>query len=79
MEKHIEAFKELILNGQRGGRFHLTTQSNNRLQLLFFKDKQSDKFILQAYEGSHWLWSSHSATRWILAKDFEKLINEYLW
>jgi hypothetical protein len=79
MEKEIEAFKELILNGQRGGRFHLTTPSNNRLQLLFFKSKDSNKFVLQAYENTFWLWTSHSATRWILAKDFEELINEYLW
>jgi hypothetical protein len=79
MQNQIEAFKEKILNGPKGGRFLLTTQSNNRLQVLFFKQKDSDKFVLQAYEGKHWLFASYSQSRWILARDFEQLINEYLW
>jgi hypothetical protein len=47
------------------------------LQVNFTKDPASKKFILQAYLGHDWLWTSYENISKNLIRDFDQIISQY--
>jgi hypothetical protein len=78
MQNPVEQFVELILNGQKAGRYLATSQSNLTLQVTFNKPKESKKYILQVYEDATWLWTAHDSSLEYLADEFKTIANQYL-
>jgi hypothetical protein len=75
MNERIEKFREILKSGLKGGRFYLPTASGRMIQFNYTKDK--DKFILQCYDGHHWLWTSYENISAELIKDFNQIIYQY--
>jgi hypothetical protein len=47
------------------------------LQVIFTKDQATKKFILQAYLGHDWLWTSYENISKNLIRDFDEIISQY--
>jgi hypothetical protein len=77
MNERTEQFRELIKSGLKGGRFYLPTASGRTIQFHFTRDKVTKKFILQCYDGPHWLWTSYDNISAKLIKDFNEIIEQY--
>ena len=78
MQNPVEQFAELILNGQKAGRYLAISQSNLTLQVTFNKPKESNKYILQVYEDATWLWTAYGSSLEYLADEFKTIANQYL-
>lgn len=77
MTNQIDQFKELLTFGKKGGRFYLQTGADRMLQIVFTKDPASKKFILQAYLGHNWLWTSYDNISKNLIRDFDEIVSQY--
>ena len=77
MIDQIDQFRELIISGKKGGRFYLPTAMGRVLQLYFTKSPHTKKYILQAYLGHDWLWTSYDNESKGLVKDFDEIIYQY--
>jgi hypothetical protein len=78
MRNPLEQFVDLILNGQKAGRYLAISQSNLTLQVTFNKPKESNKYILQVYEDATWLWTAYDSSLVYLADEFKTIANQYL-
>lgn len=77
MIDQIDQFRELIISGKKGGRFYLPTATGRLLQLYFTKSPSLKSYILQAYLGHDWLWTSYDDDRKWLVRDFDEIIGQY--
>lgn len=77
MTEQIDRFKDLIISGKKGGTFYLPTAASRQLQIKFTKDPHTKKYILQAYLGFDWLWTSYDNESKGLVRDFDEIIYQY--
>ena len=77
MTYQIDQFKEILTFGKKGGKFYLPTGAGRMLQVIFTKDQATKKFILQAYLGHDWLWTSYENISKNLIRDFDEIISQY--
>lgn len=77
MTNQIDQFKELLTFGKKGGRFYLPTGADRMLQITFTKDPHSKKYILQAFLGHDWLWTSYDNISKNLIRDFDEIVSQY--
>jgi hypothetical protein len=77
MNEGIEKFREILRLGLKGGRFYLPTATGRIVQFYFTRDQDTKKYILQCYDGHHWLWTSYDNESKGLIKDFDEIIYQY--
>lgn len=79
MRQHLEPFRQLIITGKKKGNLTLPLSNWSHLLIKFDRDPYTKKYILQAYEDATWLFTAYDNNSARLVKDFDDLMNEYLW
>ena len=79
MNESLEHFRELIREGKKKGRLILPLSNWSQLQVTFTRDPATKWYILQVYENKTWLFTTYDKSTRAIVRDFDELINNYLY